>query len=765
MKKLTRMFAWILSLALVFGLAPAAGPQAAAAATFRTVYGRSTLKGGFQIGTYADVAAVWEDAYYNPVTGEMLDELPADAEDSYTGNYSATVSRTASVEDGNRTNAFTDWLAGGSSRDESAQAETNYTNDDPYNDYRYQQEYTHEDPGYWVYKPMYLVRADEEGLHRVSCFYAELTGISETGHLGAKDFQGHWGVIDYTGKVIYDFEYSRIEDMEGYIEPRTTRNTSTRQKAAYMTEEPDTSAMSVVIREENEKLRVPHYGYAVVEDKNGDLMVVDGKEEKVLPTDGTYYRLSDVSSTGFVWAGSKERIQKVFQIDLEEDTGPVRHGDEEYIYDEEDPGEEFEPPVELLDTITDIPSAVSAVNVMTERMTEEQKASPSGIDIATQYAEAASMRAADREAGGDTFYINAALLRAQSGESNARAACSATEKALADGGVITAREMRSTVVLMTDSTAVHIQVDPDVLGTQVDAVRIETPDYALTLEFDDMEEILTEVLTIDAESVGEGYAPSKLKNKSAPAVKVAPSKNMNGSVKISQPVKGGGKSTKTVTNTNGTKTISNYNKATGLNEAKINEAGTYVQQNGTQDFSDIASKSAEMQKAIRSLVTSGVIEGTSPTTFSPDGSIGRAEIAMMIVKALGKNNKSTASSFVDVARGSWYYSAAANSQKLGYIKGYEDRTFRGLTTINRVQIVSVSARVLQKEMRYKAVANTDAVLAKYKDRVDFWAQKDVAMATKENLVVYRWDGTFSGQKNMSRGDAAILLYRLFKRLW
>ena len=46
-----------------------------------------------------------------------------------------------------------------------------------------------------------------------------------------------------------------------------------------------------------------------------------------------------------------------------------------------------------------------------------------------------------------------------------------------------------------------------------------------------------------------------------------------------------------------------------------------------------------------------------------------------------------------------------------------------------------------------------------------WAQLQVALAAKENLVVYRTGGTFPGAKDMTRGGAAIIIYRLFQKLW
>jgi hypothetical protein len=73
--------------------------------------------------------------------------------------------------------------------------------------------------------------------------------------------------------------------------------------------------------------------------------------------------------------------------------------------------------------------------------------------------------------------------------------------------------------------------------------------------------------------------------------------------------------------------------------------------------------------------------------------------------------------------------------------------------------------VLTSEMNYKTPSNPSSYLGKYSDSIATWAQSEVALATKENLVVYRTDGTFSGDKTMTRGDAAIIIYRLFQRIW
>jgi len=39
------------------------------------------------------------------------------------------------------------------------------------------------------------------------------------------------------------------------------------------------------------------------------------------------------------------------------------------------------------------------------------------------------------------------------------------------------------------------------------------------------------------------------------------------------------------------------------------------------------------------------------------------------------------------------------------------------------------------------------------------------LATRENLVVKRTDGKFMPKGTMTREDAAIILYRMFSRIW
>lgn len=419
-------------------------------------------------------------------------------------------------------------------------------------------------------------------------------------------------------------------------------------------------------------------------------------------------------------------------------------------------------PAHLLESITDAESAIKAVNELTNIMTSEQKASPTGIDLATLYAETASPKAASTTIDSSIITINASTIRSL--EEFAAQANQSIESALLSGGINTARTLSDTITFMMSATDISIQIDPDVLATNVDKVRVETPSYTITFKLADIEPDLTHLLTFTAQDMGTGYAAGS--NSSKVTVKVSlPNGRTTNSITVSLPSDNGDTTYQAVVSTDGQATASKYNPATTTMDGKINTSGAYTVKSNEKDFTDIANKSAEMQTAIRYLSSKGIINGTTATTFSPDGSINRAEIATLLVKALGKLDSTATTSFSDVSKSNWYYTAAASSQRHGIINGYEDNTFRGTTNISKVQIVAVSSRVLTKEMSYKAPNNPSTYLTKYKDSIDSWAQPEVALATRENLIVYRTDGTFSGDENMTRGDAAIIIYRLFQRIW
>ena len=466
--------------------------------------------------------------------------------------------------------------------------------------------------------------------------------------------------------------------------------------------------------------------------------------------------------------------------------------DEGYIYDISDPGENVVLPSDMLAQVIDADSAVKVTEATVQGMTEEQKQSATGIDLVTLSAETATARAAAKEVSENEIVINKASVSDL--QAVAAQASTAVESALVNGGVTLERVLSKTVTLTSDSLdELSIRIEPDILTAGVDKVRVETPSCALTFKVSDLEADLTKPLTVTLQELGsdtenvpvdttlaagvrnfaEGYETvdmgiSDISVLANPVKKVKvnfPGGKMTNAVTVSLPSGGGDKIYQAVVKDGGKATASKYNPATTAIDGKINTSGTYSVQTNQKNFSDIANKSEEMQKAIRYLASKGIINGTTETTFSPDQTISRAQIASLMVQALGKMDNSATANFTDVPKNAWYYHQAASSQKHGLFSGYEDNTFRGGNVIQKDQLVNVAGNVLVKEMGYKAPGNPSTYLSKYSDNVAGWAQPMVALATKENLVVYRTNGTFGGKGTMTRGDAAIIIYRLFMKIW
>lgn len=321
------------------------------------------------------------------------------------------------------------------------------------------------------------------------------------------------------------------------------------------------------------------------------------------------------------------------------------------------------------------------------------------------------------------------------------------KKTLADNGVKTQRKITKTVKVKSTSKNKTVKVVKDTAETTVDTVKVETAFASVS---------------IPAAAQTEFELTQQETNK----VKVKFNTDKTATMKISFPGISGDTTYMAVVDENGKAIGGKYNPATGELEAKISASGVYSVVYNEKDFEDIKNKSAEMQNAIKTLAAKGIINGTSETTFSPDSSITRAEIVALMLHTLSKLDPNQDGGFADVTKENWYFGAAGSSRKYGIINGYEDNTFRGNDVISKEQIIAVTARILRNEMNYKTPENISEYL-KYADAesISEWAKQDIALAEMANIVLQRVDGKFVKGDEMTRGDAAVILMRLFDKIW
>lgn len=112
-------------------------------------------------------------------------------------------------------------------------------------------------------------------------------------------------------------------------------------------------------------------------------------------------------------------------------------------------------------------------------------------------------------------------------------------------------------------------------------------------------------------------------------------------------------------------------------------------------FTDIAAGSYYNQ-AVLWAVEKGITNGTSATTFGPDASCTRAQVATFLWRAQGSPATLTSATFTDVPASEYYASAVAWASSTGITAGTSASTFSPNDICTRGQIVTFLFRALGK---------------------------------------------------------------------
>jgi hypothetical protein len=113
-------------------------------------------------------------------------------------------------------------------------------------------------------------------------------------------------------------------------------------------------------------------------------------------------------------------------------------------------------------------------------------------------------------------------------------------------------------------------------------------------------------------------------------------------------------------------------------------------------FSDTQGHWAEQQ--INEAVAKGIVSGYPDNSFRPDADVSRQEFAVLLMRAIGEQTDidESAQSFSDGEQiGSWARQAVAAAVQTGIIRGYEDGSFRPKEKIRRAEMTVMIVRALQ----------------------------------------------------------------------
>jgi|GEM_PF-1162252 len=164
-----------------------------------------------------------------------------------------------------------------------------------------------------------------------------------------------------------------------------------------------------------------------------------------------------------------------------------------------------------------------------------------------------------------------------------------------------------------------------------------------------------------------------------------------------------------------------------------------------------------------------IIRGMSDTEFAPAGSVTRAQMAALLVRALGLpvSQVGLTRSFGDVAPGAWYFAEVEAAVRAGLMKG-DGSQFRPDAPITRQEMAVVLIRAVsqQNPARLPSGAEAEAALAAYADLAALadWARADAGAAAALGLIRGRTESTWNPTERVTRAEAAVMLRRLLTLL-
>ncbi len=198
----------------------------------------------------------------------------------------------------------------------------------------------------------------------------------------------------------------------------------------------------------------------------------------------------------------------------------------------------------------------------------------------------------------------------------------------------------------------------------------------------------------------------------------------------------------------------------------VEEGGTFftgitdeIQGASDLPFSDVSPEDWCYEQ-IRQLYTLGVLNGTDTHTFSPDGTLTRAQAVVLLYRCAGSPESDEEVTFSDVAQDAWCADAVAWAVENGLVTGYEDNTFAPNAVITRQQLAVLLYRCAGSP------ESDSAILAEYNDgkAVAEYAVSAVSWALETGILTGTDTATISPEDTATRAQTAVILGRYLSQL-
>ena len=169
-----------------------------------------------------------------------------------------------------------------------------------------------------------------------------------------------------------------------------------------------------------------------------------------------------------------------------------------------------------------------------------------------------------------------------------------------------------------------------------------------------------------------------------------------------------------------------------------------------EDFSDFPSDWSA--PALSAALDNGLLQGDNGL-IAPQGKLTRAQMAAILIRAMGGENAADISGFSDVDSGAWYYQSLAVAVKMGLFQG-DGALLSPNANITREQAALVLSRMFR-------LSGAEAGLSAFSDRdsVSAWAYQGLA-AMVEAGYMQGSNGRLNPLGSITRAEFAQIMYNM-----
>ncbi len=158
------------------------------------------------------------------------------------------------------------------------------------------------------------------------------------------------------------------------------------------------------------------------------------------------------------------------------------------------------------------------------------------------------------------------------------------------------------------------------------------------------------------------------------------------------------------------------------------------------------------------VLESGLMIGTSDTTFSPSGVLNRGQMMVILYRLAGDPEVAAQMPFTDLQADAFYANAVAWAYDAGIAKGVSETRFAPNEAVSREQLVTFLARYTEWSGH---TVKAEGDLSAYADaaRVGSYAEVSITWAVEKGLIDGTEENVLSPQSSATRAQTATILLR------